>query len=104
MKKKETTYLSIEELISLPSLSSINVSNNGKKVAYVKRTANWKENNYKEHVWIYNEDSRQSYPVPSSDIDSTSPLWAPDSKVLAYLSSVEENDHKKESSLCYFCR
>lgn len=95
MKKKETTYLSIEELISLPSLSSINVSNNGKKVAYVKRTANWKENNYKEHVWIYNEDSRQSYPVPSSDIDSTSPLWAPDSKVLAYLSSVEENDHKK---------
>lgn len=95
MKKKEKTYLSIEELISLPSLSSINVSNNGKKVAYVKRTANWKENNYKEHVWIYNEDSRQSYPVPSSDIDSTSPLWAPDSKVLAYLSSVEENDHKK---------
>ncbi|MCR6844904.1 S9 family peptidase [Bacillus sp. IBL03825] len=86
MKAKTKTYLSIEEIISLPALLSANISDDGKNVAFVKKTANWDDNTYRNHVWIYEKDKGQSYPLTNGDIDSTHPLWSPDSKTIAYLS------------------
>ncbi|MEO4054839.1 S9 family peptidase [Solibacillus sp. CAU 1738] len=95
MNMNEKTYLSIEEIISLPTLSSTNISDDGKKVAFVKKTANWKENEYRNHVWIYEKDKGQCNPVTTNDIDSTYPLWSPDSRHIAYISPVGEEDNKK---------
>lgn len=85
MKVKAKTYLSIEEIISLPALSSTNISDDSKNVAFVKRLANWEDNTYRNHVWIYEKDKGKSYPLTNGDIDSTHPLWSPDSKSIAYL-------------------
>ncbi len=86
MKVSEKTYLSIEEIISLPAVSSTNISDDGKNVAFVKRTANWKDNTYRNHVWIYEKGKGKSYPLTNGDIDSTCPLWSPNSRDIAYLS------------------
>ena len=86
MKVSEKTYLSIEEIISLPALSSTNISDDGKNVAFVKRTANWKDNTYRNHVWIYEKGKGKNYPLTNGDIDSTCPLWSPNSRDIAYLS------------------
>jgi len=59
MQINEKTYLSIEEIISLPTLSGTNISDDGKNVAFVKKTANWKDNKYRNHVWIYEKDKVQ---------------------------------------------
>ena len=45
MNSMEEKYLSIEEIISLPTLSGTNISDDGKNVAFVKKTADWKDNN-----------------------------------------------------------
>ena len=95
MKMNEKTYLSIEEIISLPTLSGTNISDDGKNVAFVKKTANWKDNLYRNHVWIYEKDKGQCYPLTTKDIDSTSPSWSPDSRYIAYLSKVADGDNKK---------
>ncbi|MGW6193236.1 S9 family peptidase [Bacillus cereus] len=95
MKVNEKKYLSIEEIISLPALSSTNISDDGKNVAFVKKTANWKDNTYKNHIWIYEKDKGQSYPLTTGDIDSIHPLWSPNSRDIAYLSPVGEGDNKK---------
>ncbi|EHJ02247.1 acylamino-acid-releasing protein [Clostridium sp. DL-VIII] len=95
MNINEKTYLSIEELISLPTLSGINISDDGKNVAFVKKTTNWKDNKYSNHIWIYEKDKGQCYQLTTGDIDCTSPLWSPDSKHIAYLSSVGDVDKKK---------
>ncbi|MGE7688554.1 S9 family peptidase [Lysinibacillus sp. NPDC097214] len=87
-------YLSIEEIISLPTLSGTTISENGKNVAFVKKTADWKDNKYRNHVWIYEKDKGHCYPL-TTDIDSTYPLWSPDSKAIAYLSPVGDGDNKK---------
>ncbi|MED1611036.1 S9 family peptidase [Bacillus paranthracis] len=86
MKVSEKTYLTIEEIISLPAVSSTNISDDGKNVAFVKRTANWKDNTYRNHVWIYEKGKGQNYPLINGDIDSTCPLWSPNSRDIAYLS------------------
>ncbi|EEK75345.1 MULTISPECIES: S9 family peptidase [Bacillus] len=95
MKVKEKTYLSIEEIISLPTLSGANISDDGKGVAFVKKTANWKDNTYRNHIWIYEKDKEQSYLLTTGDIDSIYPLWSPDSRDIAYLSPVGDGDNKK---------
>lgn len=95
MKINEKTYLSIEESISLPTISGTNISDDGKNVAFVKKTANWKENKYRNYVYIYENDKGQCYPLTTKDIDSTYPLWSPDSRDIAYLSPVGDGDNKK---------
>ncbi len=95
MRMNEKTYLSIEESISLPTLSGTSISDDGKNVAFVKKTASWKDNKYRNHVWIYEKDKGQCYPLTTRDIDSTDPLWSPDSRDIAYLSPVGNGDNKK---------
>lgn len=95
MKMNEKTYLSIEEIISLPTLSGTNISDDGNNIAFVKKTANWNDNTYRNQVWIYEKDKGQCYPLTTRDIDSTYPLWSPDSRNIAYLSPVGDGDNKK---------
>lgn len=91
----EKTYLTIEETISLPTLSSTNISEDGKNVAFVKRIADWNDHTYRNHVWIYEEAKGESYPITPQDIDSTYPLWSPDSNFIAYLSPVGDSANKR---------
>ena len=86
----EKTYLSIEEIVSLPTVSGTNISEDGKNVAFVKKTANWKDNTYSNHVWIYEKEKGQSYSL-TRDIDSTYPLWSPNSSNIGYLSPVGDD-------------
>jgi len=95
MNSNENTYLSIEELLSIPTLSGLNISDDGKNVAFVKNTADWKDNTYRNQIWIYEKNEGKCYALTSQDIDSTSPLWSPDSKHIAYLRSVGDGDQKK---------
>ncbi|WP_152658534.1 S9 family peptidase [Oceanobacillus sp. CFH 90083] len=92
----EKTFLSIEEIISLPALSDTNISDDGKNVAFVKKTTDWKDNKYRNHVWIYEKDKGQSFPVTAENTDSTYPLWSPDSKNIAYLSLAGDGDKKNQ--------
>ncbi|UPW81401.1 S9 family peptidase [Lysinibacillus sp. Ag94] len=95
MKRNEKTYLSIEEIISLPTLFDTNISDDGKNVAFVKKMANWKDNIYRNHVWVYEKDKGQCSPLTTGDMDSSNPLWSPDSRAIAYLSPVDDGHNKK---------
>ncbi|KKZ91244.1 S9 family peptidase [Bacillus wiedmannii] len=96
MKVKAKTYLSIEEIISLPAVSSTNISDDGKNVAFVKKSANWEDNTYRNHVWIYETNKGQSYRLTNGDRDSTHPVWSPDSKSIAYLSPGGDGANKNQ--------
>ncbi|MGG3915846.1 prolyl oligopeptidase family serine peptidase [Rossellomorea vietnamensis] len=80
---KSDTYLSIEELLSIPGISDLHISENGQQVAFVKNTADWEENTYRNSIVIYEKDKGECTPFT----EGTSPLWSPDSTRLAYLSA-----------------
>lgn len=92
---KDSKYLTIEEVISLPTFSSVSISDNGQNVAFVKRTADWKENAYRGNIWIYEKSKDKSYPFTTGKEESSSPQWSPDSSTLAYLAKVGKDDKKK---------
>ena len=85
MKMAEQTYPTTKDLISLPTISSLHISDDGKNTAFVKRTADWNDNAYKNHIWIFENNNGD----PRELIEGTSPLWSPDSRNLAYLRWVD---------------
>jgi dipeptidyl aminopeptidase/acylaminoacyl peptidase len=85
-------YFSIEEATTLPRFSSLCISDDGKKVAWVQRQTNWDSNSYQYHVFLY--ENGRSYPLTRGICESFSPQWSPDSQSLAYLSKV--NGKKKQ--------
>ncbi|MGM0846469.1 MAG: S9 family peptidase [Bacillota bacterium] len=87
MVNNKQAYLSIEDLISLPTLSGVNISEDGRKVAFVKTAADWKNNSYRNQICIY-ENRSECYEETPSDREGTSPLWSPNSRHIAYLQSV----------------
>ncbi|MGD6967385.1 alpha/beta fold hydrolase [Rossellomorea vietnamensis] len=86
MTSKENKYLNIEKLLSIPTLSNVNISEDGEKAAFVKTTADWKGNLYRNHIWIFENNKGECYAL--SNIEGTAPIWSPDSKHIAYLSAV----------------
>lgn len=80
---KIDTYLSIEELLSIPAISDLHMSEDGQRVAFVKNAADWEENTYRNSIVIYEKDKGEC----TSFTEGTSPLWSPDSTRLAYLSA-----------------
>ncbi|QHE62510.1 alpha/beta fold hydrolase [Rossellomorea vietnamensis] len=82
---KSDTYLSIEELLSIPAISGLQMSEDGQHVAFVKNTADWEENTYRNSIVIYEKDKGEC----TTFTEGTSPLWSPDSTRLGYLSAGE---------------
>ncbi|MGG1629778.1 S9 family peptidase [Rossellomorea sp. NRS-1567] len=96
MDRNEKTYLSIEELLSIPTISDLNISEDGINVAFVKNTADWEDNTYRNHIWIYEKNKEKCYALTTYDIEGTSPVWSPDSRHIAYLRSVGDGDKKNQ--------
>lgn len=93
MNSNEKTYLSIEELLSIPTISGLNISEDGNNVAFVKSIADWEDNTYRNHIWIYEKNRGECF---TNGIEGTFPLWSPDSKHIAYLRSVGDGDKKNQ--------
>ncbi|MGF3104039.1 prolyl oligopeptidase family serine peptidase [Rossellomorea sp. DUT-2] len=96
MNINEKTYLSIEELLSIPTISSLNISEDGNNVAFVKNTADWEDNTYRNNIWIYEKNKRECYAFTTNGLEGTCPLWSPDSRHIAYLRSVGDGDKKNQ--------
>ncbi|HEY9597375.1 MAG TPA: S9 family peptidase [Cyanophyceae cyanobacterium] len=88
------SYFKIEEIIALPALFHPSISDNGQKIAFIKRLANWDKNSYQFYVWIH--ENGRSYPITSGNTESFFPVWSPNSRTLAYLVAKEEGGEKKQ--------
>ncbi|KOO40392.1 S9 family peptidase [Priestia koreensis] len=94
MTVNKKAYLNIEEIVSIPSLSGITISDDGKSIAFVRRTANWEENLYDHNIWIYEKENRKSYQLPAGGTSCTAPSWSPDSKSIAYLRGDDDKNNQ----------
>lgn len=104
MDKKR--YLTIKESVSLSQFIDVDISDDGQKVAFVKETTDWKDNTYRNHIYIYEKLKGKTYPLTTGKLESIQPLWSPDSKKLAYFScgqifikSIDGNSNNQVTNL-----
>ncbi len=89
-------YMTIEEVVALPDLGEVAISDDGAKVAFVRRTADWDANEFRSHVWIHDAERCETYQLTRDEAESSSPRWAPGSDRIAYLSPVGSGDDRKQ--------
>lgn len=82
-------YFTIEEMVAAPMVWQVNVSSDGRKVAFVMRKADWDENRFVDQVFVYDTATSTKYQATSVASGAMSPKWSPDGTMLAYVSKGE---------------
>jgi Tol biopolymer transport system component len=83
----------IEQSLSLKSVSSPRVSPDGRFVTYQVQETNWTDNEFISQIWIGVTATRERYQLTYGKKSSNSAAWAPDSKRLAFIS---DRDGKRQ--------
>ncbi|WP_035287850.1 S9 family peptidase [Clostridium sp. KNHs214] len=88
-------YMTIEDVVSLPWMESVSISEDGMYASYVKRTTDWEDNAYRNHIWVYEKERNIHYPITTGKNESNNPLWSSKNNYLAYTAEVGEKDEKR---------
>ena len=82
-------YFKSEDIFNLEYVSEVQVSPNGKHVAYVRRSNDIMSDSSRANVWLASVDGKSNRPLLSSKKNYYSIRWSPDGSRLAYLSNEE---------------
>ncbi len=83
----------IEQSLSMRTVSAPKISPDGRFIAYQVTEANWEENDFVPQIWIVVTASGERYQLTRGKKSSGNVDWAPDSKRLAFIS---ERDGKRQ--------
>jgi len=83
----------IDESLSMKSVSSPQISPDGRYVAYHVASTSWEENEFVTQIWVYSTITGERYQLTSGKKSSTGPQWSPDSKRIAFVS---DRDGKRQ--------
>src|SRR5215471_8021258 len=83
----------LDESLSMKSVSGAQISPDGRYVAYAVQQANWEENDFVSQIWIAVVATGEHYPLTSGKKSSTGAAWSPDSRRLAFVS---DRDGKRQ--------
>ena len=82
-------YFKSEDIFNLEYVSEVQVSPNGKYVAYVRRSNDIMSDSSRANVWLASVDGKSHRPLLSSKKSYYYIRWSPDGSRLAYLSNEE---------------
>jgi dipeptidyl aminopeptidase/acylaminoacyl peptidase len=88
----ERRAFAIADLYRLKTVASPAVSPDGKWIAYSVKTTDLATTKAKTNVWRVDADGSNPRPLTSSDAADTSPLFTPDGRNLAFLSTRDGGD------------
>jgi dipeptidyl aminopeptidase/acylaminoacyl peptidase len=77
----------VEQWINLKGADNGNISPDGSRLAYTIRSADWEANAFADEIWIANVSSGESFQLTNAKGSSRNPIWAPDGRHLAFLST-----------------
>ncbi len=79
----------IDQLLSMKSVSRPRISPDGRFVAYEESETDWKDNAYVTHLWLADLQSGRSFQLTRGKKSSDSALWSPDGRWLAFMTERE---------------
>ena len=83
----------IDESLSMKSVSAPRISPDGRYVAYHAGSTNWEDNEFVTQIWVASTVTGERYQLTSGKKSATGPQWSPDSKRIAFVS---DRDGKRQ--------
>ncbi|HEX6894573.1 MAG TPA: DPP IV N-terminal domain-containing protein, partial [Bryobacteraceae bacterium] len=83
----------IEQSLGMRSITSAQISPDGRFVAYTAQQASWDQDEFVQQIWVSMVATGERYQLTSAKKSSQNPKWSPDSKRLAFAS---ERDGKRQ--------
>ena len=78
--------LTIEDYVTMPTLSDVRLSPDGQRIAYVVTRADMTRSAYDSDIWIVGTRGEGARQITHSRGNDTQPRWSPDGKRLAFVS------------------
>jgi len=83
----------IEDSLNFKAAGGPRISPDGRMVAYTVSETDWKENSFETEIWIAVTATGDRYQLTNAKKSSSSPVWSPDSRRLAFIS---DRDGKRQ--------
>jgi dipeptidyl aminopeptidase/acylaminoacyl peptidase len=77
--------MSIVDLLSVPVVSTPQLSPDGTQVVYVQADANWAANKRVSHLWRVRTDGTGAAKLTAGEDGETQPRWSPDGRWIAFV-------------------
>ena len=74
----------IDDLLNVKSLSGLQVSPDGKWVAYIVSETDWKQDAYVTHIWLANTTTGKNFQLTRGEKSCGNPQWSANSEWLAF--------------------
>lgn len=86
---EKNAFFQSEDIFNLEYVSDVQISPDGKNIAYVRRSNDIMSDSSRANVWLASVDGKSNRPLLSSKKNYYSIRWSPDGSRLAYLSNEE---------------
>src|SRR5215218_3967524 len=77
------------DLFSLEAASDPQISPDGTRIAYVRRSGDIMTDRMRSSIWLIDTRSGQQVPIAAGPGSHSQPRWSPDGRRLAYISTAE---------------